>query len=70
MFAEVCRRYLADEQDFSEEVLSGLGITKRFENIDFDACVQEAADYKGKRPVSERKADEKLERDNRKQKNS
>ena len=45
VFAEVCRRYLADEQDFSEEVLSGLGITKRFENIDFDACVQEVADY-------------------------
>ena len=45
VFAEVCRRYLADEQDFSEDVLSGLGITKRFENIDFDACVQEVADY-------------------------
>ena len=45
VFAEVCRRYLADEQDFSEEVLFALGIEKRFENIDFDACVQEVADY-------------------------
>ena len=45
VFAEVCRRYLADEQDFSEEVLTDLGIIKRFENIDFDACVQEVAEY-------------------------
>ena len=45
VFAEVCRRYLADEQDFSEEVLFALGIEKRFENVDFDACVQEVAEY-------------------------
>lgn len=40
-FSEVCRRYLADEKDFSEEELLSLGITKRFENIDFDQCVDE-----------------------------
>ena len=40
-YAEVCRRYLADEADFSDEVLEELGITKRYENIDFNSCVEE-----------------------------
>ena len=31
-FAEVCRRYLADEEDFSEEKLAAAGIVKRFSN--------------------------------------
>lgn len=31
-FAEVCRRYLADEEDFSEEKLAAAGIRKRFSN--------------------------------------
>lgn len=44
-YAEVCRRYLADEADFSEEVLTGLGIEKRFENVDYDACVDEICGY-------------------------
>lgn len=41
VLAEVCRRYLADEKDFSEEELQSLGIVRRFENIDFDKCVDE-----------------------------
>ncbi len=40
-YAEVCRRYLADEADFSDKVLEELGITKRYVNIDFNACVEE-----------------------------
>lgn len=40
-FKEVCRRFLADEEDFSEEILAAEGIKKRYKNVDFDACVQE-----------------------------
>ena len=40
-YAELCRRYLADRQDFSEEKIAEAGILKRYENIDFDACCQE-----------------------------
>ncbi len=31
-YDEMCRRFLADQEDFSEEKLRKLGITKRFEN--------------------------------------
>lgn len=31
-YAELCRRFLADSEDFSEENLKNLGITERFEN--------------------------------------
>ncbi len=42
VFAEVCRRYLADENDFSEEELLSLGIIRRFENNnDISNCVEE-----------------------------
>lgn len=44
-YAEMCRRFLADEQDFSEDVLLGYGITRRFINDDFDTCVQEIVDF-------------------------
>lgn len=40
-YAELCRRYLADRQDFSEEKLAEAGIKKRYQNVDFDSCCQE-----------------------------
>lgn len=40
-YKEVCRRFLADSEDFSEEVLAALGIVKRYENVDFERCVEE-----------------------------
>ncbi|WMJ85374.1 guanylate kinase [Anaerocolumna sp. MB42-C2] len=40
-YAELCRRYLADEEDFSEENLKKLNITKRYENKDIDICLNE-----------------------------
>ena len=40
-YREVCRRYLADEKDFSEENLERLGITKRYQNTDMERCVEE-----------------------------
>lgn len=40
-YREVCRRYLADEKDFSEENLERLGITKRYRNTDMEMCLEE-----------------------------
>ena len=39
-FAEVCRRFLADTEDFSEEKLQAAGINIRFENADRDQCYE------------------------------
>lgn len=39
-FAEVCRRYLADEEDFSEEMIRKAGIDRRFANNGrIDDCI-------------------------------
>ena len=40
-FIELCRRFLADSEDFSEENIAAAGITKRYYNDDFDRCVSE-----------------------------
>lgn len=37
-YAEVCRRYLADEEDFSEDNLIDFGITNRYQNMDLGIC--------------------------------
>lgn len=41
-YREVCRRFLADEEDFADEKLAALGITP-YMNIDLDTCTQEIA---------------------------
>lgn len=38
-FEEVCRRYIADERDFSKDRLKALDITKMYMNYDIDECV-------------------------------
>ena len=38
-YAEMCRRYLADEEDFSEENLLQNGITKKYNNLDINICL-------------------------------
>lgn len=43
-FEEMCRRFLADSEDFSEEHLKQAGIQKRFENVVFEDCVKEMMD--------------------------
>ena len=43
-YAEMCRRFLADCEDFSEERLSDAGVVRRFENIDAGTCAGEIAD--------------------------
>ena len=40
-YAEICRRFLADTKDFSEENLKKAGINKRFENIELEKCIKE-----------------------------
>ena len=40
-YAEMCRRFLADEKDFSEENLTRLGIRERFSNRDKEKCLDE-----------------------------
>lgn len=40
-YAEMCRRFLADEEDFSTERLEAAGITKRYVNEDLNKCIQE-----------------------------
>lgn len=37
--AEVCRRYLADEEDFSEEKLTRAGISRRIDNSDLEEAM-------------------------------
>lgn len=38
-YNELCRRYLADEKDFSEEKLIEAGIKNRYENKDLEECL-------------------------------
>ena len=40
-YEEMCRRFLADAKDFSEENLAAAGITKRYENDELEKCVAE-----------------------------
>ncbi len=44
-YAEMCRRYLADCKDFSEENLKQAGIRKRFANLDLENCLAEISRY-------------------------
>lgn len=44
-YAEMCRRFLADEEDFSEEKLADAGIQVRFQNDDMERCLKEIVEY-------------------------
>ena len=44
-YAEMCRRFLADEEDFSGENLIKSGITERFGNEDFTECMNKIQRY-------------------------
>ena len=39
-YAEMCRRFLADEKDFSKERLAACGIDRGYEKNDFNTCIQ------------------------------
>lgn len=40
-YEEMCRRYLADAQDFSEEKLRQAGILKKYENRELEKCLRQ-----------------------------
>ena len=44
-YEEMCRRFLADASDFSEEKLHEAGITRRFINDDMDTVLAEISAY-------------------------
>ena len=44
-YKELCRRFLADEEDFSEEKIKEADIQKRFVNDDLDLCVENIIKY-------------------------
>ncbi len=44
-YAEMCRRFLADQEDFSEENIRKAGIERRFENDNLDNCVENIIKY-------------------------
>lgn len=44
-YEELCRRFLADQEDFSKERLLSSGITNFFDNVDLDTCIREIADF-------------------------
>ena len=44
-YKELCRRFLADEEDFSEEKIREAEIQKRFVNDDLDLCVRNIINY-------------------------
>ena len=40
-YAEMCRRFLADEQDFSAEKIAACAFPRFYRNDDFDTCLKE-----------------------------
>ena len=44
-YDEMCRRFLADRQDFSEERIREAGIARQFNNDDLNRCLKEIHEY-------------------------
>ena len=44
-YAELCRRFLADSEDFAEEKIAEAGIEKRFRNRDLKESIEEISEY-------------------------
>lgn len=44
-YQEMCRRFLADAEDFSEERIKEAGITRRFTNDELNSCLGEIKKY-------------------------
>ena len=45
MYTEMCRRFLADEKDFSKEMLAKNKIERFFENNELEQCVKEIKEF-------------------------
>lgn len=44
-YEEMCRRFLADSEDFAEKKIEKAGITRRFCNEDLEQCLGEIKEY-------------------------
>ena len=44
-YAEMCRRFLADEEDFRQELIDEANIPRIFVNETLDVCIAEIEDY-------------------------
>lgn len=44
-YAEMCRRFLTDTEDFSEDKLKAAGVDRRFINDDLEKCLAEIEKY-------------------------
>ena len=44
-YEEMCRRFLADSEDFSEERIQEADIRRRFRNDDLEKCLAEISAY-------------------------
>lgn len=44
-YEELCRRFLADSEDFSREKIKAAGISRTFENQDLERCLEEIRAY-------------------------
>ncbi len=44
-YEEMCRRFLADSEDFAEDKVRRAGITKRFQNDNLEQCLSEIKKY-------------------------
>lgn len=44
-YAELCRRFIADTDDFSSEKLEEIGIVSGFENIELEECIEQIILY-------------------------
>ena len=44
-YEEMCRRFLADSKDFSEDKIKEAGISKRFYNQESNECLKEILEY-------------------------
>ena len=44
-YKELCRRFLADAEDFSEQKIVEKGINRKFVNNDLESCVKEIEDF-------------------------
>ena len=50
-YEELCRRFLADSQDFSEENIARAGIETRCENVELESCVSEILQFVKERVI-------------------
>lgn len=44
-YEEMCRRFLADSEDFSENKIKEAGVGKRFRNDNLESCLREIKEY-------------------------